>query len=192
MKKKIQAECGDWIEPILWSEKNLFIFNTSTLHNLVFFSRRFDYGIFVATADDITIKPSRSEVKNTMRDNVLFEAGMFLGSLGLNRAFLLVEKDCGLPSDYAGTTVSMYDNSKKGSLALRIKEIVTALKKSQETYKFSIIPSTALAVGYFENYIKTVADEKLRKNEIDYILEFTCRKIHAIVSKPYQELQTQK
>ncbi|MDR3156629.1 MAG: nucleotide-binding protein [Lactobacillales bacterium] len=155
LKTKILEECGDWIEPKLWSEDKVFTLNESTFHSLIQSSREYEYGIFVATADDLRKK--RWHITKTMRDNVLFEAGMFLGSLGLTRAFLLVDKKCALPSDYAGITLSIYN---KTNLENKILEIIDSIKETQNSYKFSIIPSVALAVGYFENFIKLFAEQQ--------------------------------
>jgi len=155
LKTKILEDCSNWIEPIIWADKGVFTLNQSTFHSLIDSSRKFEYGIFVATADDLVAK--RDEVLIAPRDNVLFEAGMFLGSLGLTRAFLLVDSECKLPSDYAGVTVAMYNES---SLDEKITEVVDSIKTTRNSYKLNIIPSTALAVGYFENFIKPFAEKQ--------------------------------
>jgi len=189
LKIKIIKECGDWIEPKLWSEDKVFTLNKSTLHNLIQSSRKYEYGIFVATADDITEK--RKETFKTMRDNVLFEAGMFIGSLGLTRAFLLVDSECKLPTDYLGITVPVYDSL---NLDEKISEIVEEIKKTQHSYKFNIVPSTALAIGYFDNFVKPLSEKQKKKfilnilipknlydikNQIDVHSQKTKSKIHS-------------
>ncbi len=169
IKEMIQTQCGDWIEPKRWADKNVFLLNKSTLRNLVNSAREFEYGIFFATADDLTLK--KENISHSIRDNVLFEAGMFLGSLGLSRAFLLIDNVCGLPTDFAGTTISLYDSSKPKSLIEKIEEIIDSIKKTQYSYKFSVIPSTALAIGYFDNFIKPFAEEQIRKKNKDFTLK---------------------
>jgi hypothetical protein len=162
LKSKILEECNDWIEPKIWADKNVFTLNKSTFHNLIDAARKFEYGIFIATADDVTKK--RDETSKCMRDNVLFEAGMFLGSLGLTRAFLLVDNECELPSDYNGTTVTIYDNL---NIDNKINEIVTQIKDTQNSFTFNIVPATALAFGYFENFVKPLSE----KHKTDFKLE---------------------
>jgi hypothetical protein len=189
LKAKILEECGDWIEPKIWADKNVFLLNKSTFHSLIDSSRRFEYGIFVATADDIVEK--RNGASKSMRDNVLFEAGMFLGSLGLTRAFLLVDSECKLPSDYLGITVPFYDSS---NLDEKIAEIVETIKGTQHSYKFNVVPSTALAIGYFDNFVKPLSEKQKKKftlniliprnlydikNQIDVHLQETKSKIHS-------------
>lgn len=165
LKTKIFEECGDWLEPILWSDDQVFTLNKSTFHSLIQASRKYEYGVFVATADDLRKK--RWHITKTMRDNVLFEAGMFLGSLGLTRAFLLVDKKCALPSDYAGITLSIYS---KTNLENKIVEIIDNIKATQNSYKFNIVPSVALAVGYFENFVKLFAEQQQEKFALNIII----------------------
>lgn len=67
-----------------------------------------DFAIAVAHSDDVVI--SRKEQWPAVRDNVIFELGMFMGRLGRQRAFLLEPRDTGLtlPSDLAGMTTVPY------------------------------------------------------------------------------------
>ena len=67
-----------------------------------------DFAIAVAHSDDVVI--SREEHWPAVRDNVIFELGMFMGRLGRQRAFLLEPRDAGLtlPSDLAGMTTVAY------------------------------------------------------------------------------------
>lgn len=67
-----------------------------------------DFAIAIAHADDVVI--SREEQWPAVRDNVIFELGMFLGRLGRRRAFLMEQRDANiqLPSDLAGLTTIPY------------------------------------------------------------------------------------
>jgi hypothetical protein len=185
LKAKILEECGDWIEPKIWADKNVFLLNKSTFHNLIDFSRKYEYGIFVATADDITEK--REETFKTMRDNVLFEAGMFLGSLGLTRAFLLADSECKLPTDYLGITVPIYDNS---NLDEKISEIVEEIKKSQHSYKFNVVPSTALAIGYFDNFVKQLSEKQKKKFTLNILIPRNLSDIKNLIDVHLQETKS--
>ena len=149
VKELITKECGDWLECEVWNEGGIFTLNKSTLENLVKASRRFDYGILVATNDDLAL--IKLKARTIPRDNVIFEMGLFLGSLGLTRAFLLTQEKCKLPSDYNGiTTVRL---PKKKSLSINIKSLIKQLNETKDTYSLKTIPSTALGVGYFDNFV---------------------------------------
>lgn len=165
LKDLITKECGDWLECSIWDEGGIFALNKSTLENLVKAARRFDYGILVATNDDLAL--SRNELKIVPRDNVIFEMGLFLGSLGLTRAFL-VTQECKLPSDYNGiTTIRIPDDS---SSDFNLNDLILQLKSTQDTFALKTIPSTALAVGYFDNFVKPFCQKSLPTANLHVII----------------------
>lgn len=67
-----------------------------------------DFAIAIAHQDDVVIM--RGDEWPTVRDNVVFELGMFMGRLGRRRAFLMEPRDADLklPSDLAGLTTIPY------------------------------------------------------------------------------------
>lgn len=67
-----------------------------------------DFAIAIAHADDTVI--TRGDEWPTVRDNVVFELGMFIGFLGRKRAFLMEPREdkLKLPSDLAGLTTVSY------------------------------------------------------------------------------------
>ena len=154
IKSEINAQLGDWVECETWKDGNIFTQNRSALDSLVKASRRFDYGILVASKDDITLK--RLSLKNAMRDNVLFEMGLFLGSLGLQRAFLVTHDKVSLPTDYLGVTVVKYSGKNNQS---KIEEIISAIQKTRNSFNLKPIPAAALAFGYFQNFVKKFAEK---------------------------------
>lgn len=158
----LKKEFSDWLECETWDEGAMFSQNQSTLDALIKASRRYDYGILVATADDIV--ESKNAMNFAPRDNVILEMGMFLGSLGLTRAFLLVEEDIKLPSDYHGITVPFFQKSTADSLDRAIGKIVKQIADTQNTFNLKPMPSAALALGYFENLIQPIARKKLADN----------------------------
>ena len=161
LKAKIESEYGDWIECDIWDEGKVFELNNSALDALVKASRKYDYGILVATNDDLL--KTRGSNHQVPRDNVMFEMGMFLGSLGLTRAFLLVEKQSKLPTDYNGITVPYFDNDIEGSLDNSIAGIQVAILNSRNTFNLKPVPSAALALGYFESLVQNIAKKRLEQ-----------------------------
>lgn len=155
IKNGINDQLGDWITCETWKDGQVFSQNKNTLDCLVRASRRYDYGILVASKDDLAIK--RLRIFNTMRDNVLFEAGLFLGSLGLQRAFLITSDNISLPSDYLGVTVVKYNNK---NLTSKIDSIITEIVKTKRSFNLKSMPSSALAFGYFENFVKLFAKQQ--------------------------------
>lgn len=163
LKQKIDMDCGDWLHIEVWNESGVFALNGNTLDSLVKASRKFDYGILVATKDDIL--KTRGASTYAPRDNVMLEIGMFLGSLGLTRAFLLLEEESKLPSDYSGVTVPDFHRDKPGSFEKAIDQISMSITKTKFSFNLKPMPSTALALGYFDSFIQPFAKIKLEKGE---------------------------
>ena len=86
---------------------------TSTLERLVELTREVDFAAFVFARDDWTTNaPAASDAaasgQASPRDNVVFEAGLFGGVLGMRRTFILHASGAKLPSDLLGLTCVRY------------------------------------------------------------------------------------
>ena len=82
----------------------------STLDRLVELTREVDFAAFVFALDDWTSNPSDATATGqaSPRDNVVFEAGLFGGALGMRRTFILHAKGAKLPTDLLGMTSVRY------------------------------------------------------------------------------------
>lgn len=99
-------------EPTVWNQ-GVFQPSQSGLFDLVKSLSKFDFSVFVFSPDD-TIKLRGNEFR-AVRDNVIFELGLFMGALGPSRCFYLVPRNAGdlhLPSDLAGITPLTYNASR--------------------------------------------------------------------------------
>jgi hypothetical protein len=70
----------------------------------------FDFAVFIFSPDDLVVMREKSHL--SVRDNVLFELGMFIGHLGRQRSFFVVpegEDQLHLPSDLSGIAPAKYD-----------------------------------------------------------------------------------
>jgi predicted nucleotide-binding protein len=61
----------------------------STLDRLVELSQEVDFAAFVFAQDDWTTTDASQSGQASPRDNVVFEAGLFGGALGMRRTFIL-------------------------------------------------------------------------------------------------------
>ena len=61
----------------------------STLDRLVELSQEVDFAAFVFAQDDWTTTDASEDGEASPRDNVVFEAGLFGGALGIRRTFIL-------------------------------------------------------------------------------------------------------
>lgn len=82
----------------------------STLDRLVELSREVDFAAFVFARDDWTTTDPSEPGQASPRDNVVFEAGLFGGALGIRRTFILHANGSKLPSDLLGLTSVRYDS----------------------------------------------------------------------------------
>lgn len=166
VKGIIDAACGEWLECIIWDEGTVFVYNKSFFDSLIHASRRFDYGLLIATSDDIAFM--RKSVLKVPRDNVIFEMGLFLGSLGLKRTFLLAHMESKLPSDFNGITIPKFTSLE--TLENDLQGVIDELFSTKHSYNLRPVPSAALALGYFESFVLPVSHSRLNENFIFKIL----------------------
>ena len=102
----------------------------STLDRLVELSREVDFAAFVFAQDDWTTTEAAEPGQASPRDNVVFEAGLFGGALGIRRTFILHAKGSKLPSDLPGLTSVRYDTATSPA---EVRAINQKLRKAIET-----------------------------------------------------------
>lgn len=150
----VKFECSIWTDDV-------FKYNDSFFETLIREACLFDYGILIATKDDFT--QSRDKAFDSPRDNVVFEFGLFLGAMGTNRAFLIQEYGAKLPSDLLGITIPSFnrDSNLQNSEGLIefIRRISSTIEENSELGTLSLLPSTALAIGYFNNFLKPLSEQ---------------------------------
>jgi hypothetical protein len=103
------------------------VFNpgVSTLDRLVELTREVDFAAFVFAQDDWTMKgaaPDAASGEASPRDNVVFEAGLFGGALGIRRTFILHANGAKLPTDLLGLTSIRYDPDTTPAVVRQINE----------------------------------------------------------------------
>jgi len=107
---------------------------TTTLDRLVELTREVDFAAFAFAQDDwTTASPSPSAPTSagqaSPRDNVVFEAGLFGGVLGMRRTFIIHANGAKLPSDLLGLTCVRYDGT---TTAAEMKVVNEKLRKAIE------------------------------------------------------------
>lgn len=123
---EFSAECTVW-------DQDVFAPSSVTLLDLIKRAQDSDYGIFVFSFDD-TIKIRDSE-ELTVRDNVVFELGLFIGIVGIANCFIVMPRandDIHLPTDLTGITPLKYDSKRTdnnlkaalGPSANQIKKVI--------------------------------------------------------------------
>ncbi|MGB6406240.1 MAG: nucleotide-binding protein, partial [Planococcus donghaensis] len=104
----IQENMEHDVEATVWTQ-GIFDLSKSSIESLIDAMEETDFGLFVFAPDDITT--IRSDEKKTIRDNVIFELGLFIGKLGRERAFIITpsgDSDIHMPTDLLGITPANY------------------------------------------------------------------------------------
>ena len=109
---------------------------TTTLGRLVELTREVDFAAFVFAQDDwtsaeaATPDPAAGAAgQASPRDNVVFEAGLFGGVLGMERVFILHANGAKLPTDLLGLTCVRYGDA---TTAVEVKAVNQKLRKAIE------------------------------------------------------------
>jgi Predicted nucleotide-binding protein containing TIR-like domain len=107
---------------------------TTTLERLLELTREVDFAAFVFARDDWTTgSPPASDPSGSgqasPRDNVVFEAGLFGGVLGMRRTFILHANGAKLPTDLLGLTSVRYGEA---TTAAELKAINQKIRNAIE------------------------------------------------------------
>ncbi|RAZ66957.1 nucleotide-binding protein [Planococcus maitriensis] len=92
----------------VWTQ-GIFEPSSTTLDDLIKALDQFDFAIFVFNPEDVL--NMREELKETVRDNVIFEMGLFIGRIGKERTYFITPqgKNFHLPTDLIGFNPAKYD-----------------------------------------------------------------------------------
>ena len=148
----IQTSLQHDVDGTVWPQ-NIFNLSETPLDSLLDALNNSDFGVFVFNPDDV-IK-MRGQESHVVRDNVLFELGMFIGKLGKHRCFIVgpSEPKVHLPTDLWGFTTTTYDGRREdlaGALGPACHAIRLAIQKHG---KFKDVSSSDfIAVNSYDNY----------------------------------------
>jgi hypothetical protein len=116
--KTVRSLLGDALrgtaEPVPWTRA--FDLSATYIESLEKAAEEADFAVIVVTPDDLTISRDRKRV--APRDNVVFELGLFMGSLGRERCYVVMEQspDLKLPTDTLGMHFAAFRRSANQSL----------------------------------------------------------------------------
>lgn len=130
---------SEFAEVTCWTD--IFQIGIPTLDSLVNVKDKFDFAIFIMTAND-DLK-SRNQQFIVPRDNIIFELGLFIGSIGNERVFVVCDKNISTKifSDYSSVTYITYDLERKDQnkesalfpCCIKIKSAITnVMRKSRK------------------------------------------------------------
>lgn len=116
--------------PLLWnaSGKGIFVPGVNTIDALIKITKRVQAAVFIFNADDkIWNEKSALDTTNTVRDNVLFEYGLFMGALGKEKVCFVCKGRPKVASDLKGITYIDGDLG-EAQVKLKLKDWVNAIE----------------------------------------------------------------
>lgn len=138
--RAVQVQLDHDCQVEVWTD-GLFTPGKTVFGALIHAISRFDFAVLVVTPEDVTL--TRDSQRNTARDNVVFELGLFLGALGPDRVFMLRDraKPIDLPSDLVGVIAADYQPHDTGNIEAAVGAPCTRIR--QQIRQLSVRPSTA-------------------------------------------------
>lgn len=153
--KLVQKYLGEEYECVIWNN-HFFDANIDTYANLAKKAIIFDYAIFIGGPDDLVFRRSNIESRISPRDNVYLEFGLYAGILSPARSYFLIDKKCTIASDLRGITIFYYSGPR--SIRQSCDNIKDKIQAESRLNRIKLLPSTSLAVGYFENFLSYLED----------------------------------
>jgi hypothetical protein len=105
---------------------------TTTLERLLELAHEVDFAAFAFARDDWTTNstsaPPAESGQASPRDNVVFEAGLFGGTLGMRRTFILHADGTKLPSDLLGLTCVRYGETNAAEMRVVNRKLCKAIE----------------------------------------------------------------
>lgn len=166
--RAVKSQFEKDIDVDIWNE-DIFKINASYLSTLLNRAGFYDFAVMVLTPDDEL--QLRGEPAKAPRDNVIFEYGLFLGRLGPERAFMIKEESVRIFSDYQGISIATFRN--RDNLAAAVgnacNQIRGFIRDFNQNYHIGLLPSTALAIGYYNNFIGKITEALIERKPIRII-----------------------
>jgi len=158
---EVRRGLDDVANVIVWN--TAFAAGTWLLGGILRQAQQSDFGIFVIRKDDkLTLK---NVTYSNVRDNVLFEAGIFMGALGPERTILLWPSGKGsdklrLPTDLEGLLREHYTPAKRHQSKPKLQTALASIRRRIETM------GLALRSGYNEI---AALKQALHERDIEFV-----------------------
>ncbi|MDR7091538.1 nucleotide-binding protein [Cellvibrio fibrivorans] len=193
----------------VWSQ-GVFSLSITPLDSITEALRASDFGIFVFSGDDET--RMRGNVSDTVRDNVIFELGLFIGKLGKRRCFIVMPDniDLHIPTDLVGVSPAKYSGARAKSeaaaaLGPACHEIRQAMKL-QGLYNESTASLKKIPINDHDNYDENdkiavleawltneaIENVAIKYTEVDNILRLELGSTKELLPRVFQRNSTYK
>lgn len=119
------------VEPVLWNDDNAFPLGAYTWQQLSDIAHSVDAAVFIFAADDKTW--FRGEARDSVRDNVILEYGLFSGVLSSDNVCFIRSQNADVPSDLSGITYAAIE--RKNTVKRKLRTWVGNIKSKETTLK---------------------------------------------------------
>lgn len=170
-------------EVTVW-DQGVFELSRTTMESLTKALSESDFAIFVFSPDDLV--RIRNNTTPAVRDNVLFEFGLFIGKLGRERVFFLLpsDGDLHLPTDLLGVTPGRYESTRTdGSMQAATGAACHQMRLQMKT--LGLVPGR---VGVDTSMEGGSADKSERR---DWIQDFLDKKYDSAKATLESQLKTE-
>ncbi|WP_143090107.1 TIR domain-containing protein [Sphingomonas rubra] len=144
----IQESLEHDVEATVWNQ-GVFELSRYTLEALIDALADSDFALFVLQPDDVV--QLRDAEKQAVRDNVIFELGLFIGRIGKERCFLVMPRGVDnfhLPTDLLGITPGQYEPEREdGNLLAALGPACQRVRRSVKALGRLQIPTTENAAA---------------------------------------------
>ena len=189
----IQANLSHSADSVVW-DQGVFALSETTIESLVNILDSCDFGIFVFSPDDVAL--IKGSQKKIIRDNVLFELGLFIGKLGRNRTFMVAPASSPkmrIPTDLLGITLGSYDatqleDSPQPATAVFCNQVRIAIKKLGHLRQ-PVLQTTGSVDG---QEIHESKPEVIAKKEESWVILYLDRKFDEALKLIKIDLATEK
>lgn len=112
-----------------------FAYGNSFLDDLLRSCEKYDLAAIVFTPDEKVT--SRGKQMLSPRDNLLFEAGLFMGTIGRKRTFIICDRNVKKPTDLAGISLLLYNHAEaKVDPAAAVKQVCKQMESAVDELNF--------------------------------------------------------
>lgn len=155
LQELLEPDC----EVTVW-DQDVFLLSRAAIDSLLKRTRESDYAVMICNNDDRVFRRGKQEA--VPRDNVIFELGLFIGALGLDRVFVVApsDQDVKLPTDLDSVTYTTFvatrsDGSAKAALGPASAKILREIRDAQ------IQPRTS-APPFKRTYVAAVCYKRVK------------------------------
>lgn len=168
----------------VWTQ-GIFKLSKSNLDSLIGSLAEFDFAIFVFQPDDIV--QIRDNSYKAVRDNLIFELGLFIGRLGIEKVYFLIPRsiqNLHLPTDILGITPGTYDDIREdGNLQASLGPFCNQIRKTLKSFTVENIED----IKNEPSYIKKIVIDKPKGWEYKFAYELLTSRLKEI-DKDYDEV----